>query len=253
MEIFARFGVSDTVVTDNGPQFSGADFAGFAQSWGFEHITSSPRFAQSNGKAENAVKTVKRLFRKCKIDNTSEFIALLNWRNTPSEGIEVSPAQRLFGRRCRTLLPTTDFLLKPRYAQEDEISHMRAAKAKQAYYYNRHAQPLKPLNHGDIVRMHLPPGSNKQWLGAGQVVGQVAPRSYEVEINGNIYRRNRHHLLAPKCSLDEGTAVQQQELHQHEPQQQTRVGLEHNLVDERMPVSRNRMPPLQNAPPGKLF
>ena len=84
MEIFARYGVADTVVTDNGPQFSGADFAGFAQSWGFEHVTSSPRFAQSNGKAENAVKTIKRLFQKCKIDNTSEFVALLNWRNTPS-------------------------------------------------------------------------------------------------------------------------------------------------------------------------
>ena len=73
MEIFARYGVADTVVTDNGPQFSGADFAGFAQSWGFEHVTSSPHFAQSNGKAENAVKTIKHLFQKCKIDNTSEF------------------------------------------------------------------------------------------------------------------------------------------------------------------------------------
>ena len=31
MEIFARYGVADTVVTDNGPQFSGANFAGFAE------------------------------------------------------------------------------------------------------------------------------------------------------------------------------------------------------------------------------
>ena len=51
----------------------------------------------------------------------SEFVALLDWRNTPSEGLEVSPAQHLFGRRCKTLLPITESLLKPRYAQAGEI------------------------------------------------------------------------------------------------------------------------------------
>ena len=41
MEIFARYRVPDTIVSDNGPKFSGPDFAGFARSWGFEHVTSS--------------------------------------------------------------------------------------------------------------------------------------------------------------------------------------------------------------------
>ena len=59
---FARYGVLDTVVSDNGPQFGSKEFAVFAKTWGFTHVTSSPRYPQSNGKAENAVKTVKRLF-----------------------------------------------------------------------------------------------------------------------------------------------------------------------------------------------
>ena len=36
-EIFARFGVPDGLVTDNGPQFSSAEFAVFAKTWMFEH------------------------------------------------------------------------------------------------------------------------------------------------------------------------------------------------------------------------
>ena len=90
--LFARYGVPDTLVTDNGPQFASAEFLAFAKSWDFQHVTSSPRYPQSNGKAENAVKTVKQLFTKCRDAGQSEFHPLLDWRNTPTEGVGTSPA-----------------------------------------------------------------------------------------------------------------------------------------------------------------
>ena len=37
---FAHYGVPDVLVTDNGPQFISAEFAVFARTWDFEHITS---------------------------------------------------------------------------------------------------------------------------------------------------------------------------------------------------------------------
>lgn len=91
--VFARFVIPDTLVTDSGPQFASAEFSVFAKTWMFDHKTSSPTYAQSNGKAENAVQTVKRLFKKCKSSGGSEFQALLDWRNTPTTGIGTSPAQ----------------------------------------------------------------------------------------------------------------------------------------------------------------
>ena len=76
-----------------------SDFAVFVKQKGITHVTSSPHYAQSNGKSENAVKTLKLLFAKAKQSGESEYMALLEWRNTPSEGISTSPAQRIMGRR----------------------------------------------------------------------------------------------------------------------------------------------------------
>ncbi|XP_021346504.1 uncharacterized protein K02A2.6-like [Mizuhopecten yessoensis] len=89
---FARHGIPDTVVTDNGPPFGSNDFAAFAQCYEFEHITSSPLYPQSNGKVENAVKVAKSLMIKSITDEKDPYLALLNWRNTPSEGLGSSPA-----------------------------------------------------------------------------------------------------------------------------------------------------------------
>ena len=50
---------------------------------------------------------------------------LLNWRNTPTEGIRTSPAQRFFGHRCKTLLPMLEPLLHPRYPTESDTQALR--------------------------------------------------------------------------------------------------------------------------------
>ena len=57
--MFARHGIPEIVVSDNGPQFSAELYATFAKDYGFEHITSSPLYPQGNGEAERAVKTIK--------------------------------------------------------------------------------------------------------------------------------------------------------------------------------------------------
>lgn len=60
--IFARHGVPEIVVSDNGPQFSRvvtSAFATFDKEHGFTDVTSSPRYPQSKRFSEAAVKVIK--------------------------------------------------------------------------------------------------------------------------------------------------------------------------------------------------
>ena len=56
---FSRHGIPDVLVSDNGPQYVSEEFQAFAQEWEFRHVTSSPHYPKSKGKAESAVKTWK--------------------------------------------------------------------------------------------------------------------------------------------------------------------------------------------------
>lgn len=61
---FARFGIPETVLSDNGPQYASHEFQEFSEAYDFNHVTISPLFPQSNGQAERTVQTVKRLLKE---------------------------------------------------------------------------------------------------------------------------------------------------------------------------------------------
>ena len=77
--VFARHGIPETVVSDNGPQYSSAEFSKFSHEWGFTQITSSPKYPQSNDEAKRMVQTMKNLLTKAK----DPYEAMLAYRATP--------------------------------------------------------------------------------------------------------------------------------------------------------------------------
>ena len=172
--MFARFGLPDVLVTANGPQFASAEFAVFMREKAIDHVTSSPHYAQSNGKADHAVTTVKRLFLKCKQSGESEHMALLDWRNTPSEGRQTRPAHRLMERRCKKLLPMAGTFLQPRHSTEAEKRALASMKQRQSFYYNENVRPISTIDEGATVRMRFP--GDKMWTPGGRCTnGRIGP------------------------------------------------------------------------------
>ncbi|XP_014681202.1 PREDICTED: uncharacterized protein K02A2.6-like [Priapulus caudatus] len=145
--IVARHGIPDTFVSNNGPPYSSKEFRNFMQKYEIEHVTSSPGYPQSNGKAENAVKTAKWLMTKALHDESDPYVAVLDWRNTPTKNMDCSPVQRLFGRRTKTLLPTTNKLLKPRVVEGVKNSLLR--RKEETKFYNHGSKEFGKLTGGE--------------------------------------------------------------------------------------------------------
>ena len=74
---FARHGIPEMCISDNGSQFSSDEFRELSHQWNFKHITSSPKYPQSNGKVEAAVKSAKTILKKSWKARTDPYLALL--------------------------------------------------------------------------------------------------------------------------------------------------------------------------------
>ena len=149
--IFARHGVPEIVVSDNGPQYSSEAYAKFAQEFQFEHITSSPHYPQSNGESERAVKTVKSLLKK----EGDPYLALMSYRATPLQN-RFSPSELLMSRRLRTTVPMTQELLRPQVPDSKSLRERDGRlKTRQQRNFDHHhgVRELTPLIPGQTVWM----------------------------------------------------------------------------------------------------
>ena len=63
-EIYHRFGIPEEISLDGGPNLDSKECLDFLRKWGVERRLSSAYYPQSNGRAEAAVKTSKRLIKE---------------------------------------------------------------------------------------------------------------------------------------------------------------------------------------------
>ena len=118
-------------------------------------------------------------------------LALLEYRNTPLEGVGLSPVQMLMSRRTSSILPIAPSLLMPEAAR-DVSSELKTRQMTQKKYHDRHGtKPLQVIEEGEAARIR----EGKQWEPV-MVRKRFDDRSYLVEThNGQTLRRNRQHLL----------------------------------------------------------
>ena len=100
--VFSRHRVPSVFMSDNGPQFVSKDMKEFASLYGFDILTSSPRYPQSNGLAERTIKTVKMMLK----DSADSYMALLSFCTMPIPWCQFSPAELLMGRKLKQMFPS---------------------------------------------------------------------------------------------------------------------------------------------------
>jgi hypothetical protein len=196
--LFARYGLANEVVTDNGPQFIAAEFKNFLAKNSVKHTLCPPYHPASNGLAERHVQTFKHMFKKCESGTDIQHKVadvLFRYRNTPHSTTGSTPAELFLKRTPKTRLS----LVKPNLQGKVE---QRQASSKQ-HHDGRHPK-MRSYDLFQRVRVRNKRGGKEKWI-PGTVVQVKGPSTYVVRVPGNNHRFvHADHLIA-----DDSTQVSQ--------------------------------------------
>lgn len=154
-ETFCRFGMPESIKTDNGPQFISIELQDFCKHFGIEHRRTTPYWPQANGEVERINRSIgKRL--KISQETTGAdwqwdlrtFVLMHN--STPHSTTGVAPSILMFGRQLKDKLP--GLLLKGSNILEEihERDFLRKMKGAEYADLRRGAKP-SDICQGDTV------------------------------------------------------------------------------------------------------
>lgn len=195
-ELFSRFGNPETIVSDNGPQFTSREFKRFTQEIGSRHVLTAPYHPSSNGLAERFVQTLKNALRKNKESaplHVKLQTFLQSYRNTAHATTNESPANLFLGRRLRSRLD----VVKPSVGE-------RVARKQFMQTASRRGHD-RDFAVGDHVLIRNYCGKPK-WV-PGVILAQHGPVSYQVRATTSrgsfTWRRHKDQLLRTPSLADE--------------------------------------------------
>ena len=145
------------------------------------HRTSYPHNRQSNGRSEATVKSMKKLFRRCRdsagtqLNKVQWTKGILQYRNTPTKH-GPSPAQPLLGQLVQDMVPAYPRAFKPENQKAADTSDSLPADtgAVARYHYLAHPLPSFQISTPVLVQNDR----NKLWDRSGKVVDVGSNRKY---------------------------------------------------------------------------
>ena len=164
------------------------------------------------------MKITKTMMCKALLDGTDQYEALLELKNTPRQDTGISPAEIMFGRNTRSLLPSPGTKSIPSKKQV----MMKRAKCHLAIKsnYDKGARDLKRLTPSQPVYYQYKEGRRPEWR-RGTVRTEHSGRSYIIDGRDGVYRRNRVHLrpatreTSPDKSSSPASALNSHKLLEH--------------------------------------
>ena len=106
--LFSRYGVPQSIVSDNGPQFGVEEFQEFCRRNGIRYILIAPYHSASNVLVERGMQTFKRGYKKLSEGTAKDSVARFVLQNAtiPHTTTGLCPSELLFVRKLRTHLDT---------------------------------------------------------------------------------------------------------------------------------------------------
>ena len=198
--LFAQFGIPETIVSDNGTQFTSAVFLEFCKKNNIQHIRSPPFHPQSNGQAERFVDTFKRALKKMKGEGTTSEILqtfLFTYRKTPcpSSPNHRSPAENFIGRPLRSTLTR----LNTFGAKEEGMKD----KKMEQQFKNQFGAKKRSFEVGNLVYARDFRSGAAPWT-PGKVTTRIGRTIYEVEVDGGVWKRHANQLRQRMQPEEEG-------------------------------------------------
>ena len=202
-KLFSKFGIPDTIASDNGSQFTATEFQDFCRINGIRHIKVAPYHPSSNGLAERAVRIVKEGLKKLSVGAITDRLSciLYQYRITPQTTTGISPAELLLRRKIKYRLD----IFRP--AVEDRVIQRQS---QQKANHDKKSRD-REFGIGDhvFVRNHK---QGERWL-SGIVTGKSGPLSFRVTVQDGrtvrchqdqIRSREKSDITQPRTSVESG-------------------------------------------------
>lgn len=210
-ETFSRFGIPESIRSDNGPQFVSEEMRAYCDEYGIILRKTTPYWPQANGEVERANKTILKHLKISQQSSSADWMwdlrsFLLMYNSTPHATTGVAPSILMFKRLLRDKLPC--FGEQASSKEEEEVMDRdRARKDKYADYANcrRHAK-VTEIREGDTVVVKRTVKDNK-------LSTTFAPEEYTViklvgsdatvqsNSSGRVLNRNVAHLKILPASM----------------------------------------------------
>ncbi len=167
--VFSRYGNPRTIVSDNGPQFTSADFSKFMEKRDLRQISTSLYHPAANGAVECFHRVLKSCIQSVVLETKpwkSTLMEVLQvYRATPHSATGLSPFELLHGKKMQTRLN----VLPPPTTRQDAPALLQRVSLKQkkmkAYTESRRVACTPDFKVGDWVRVciptHVPKGHPK--------------------------------------------------------------------------------------------